>query len=55
MHYTGNTRAPVERTDLHDAAKRGDVEAVKRLISDSSVDKNQQNMNVRLFLILRTL
>ena len=55
FHYTGNARAPVERTDLHDAAKRGDVEAIKRLISNSSVDKNLRNMNVRLFLTLYTM
>ena len=35
-------RAPQERTRLHDAAQRGDVEEVRRLLSDTSININSQ-------------
>ena len=43
-------RAPQERTRLHDAAQRGDVEEVRRLLSDTSININSQTEMVSCIL-----
>ena len=39
-------RAPLERTELHDAAERGEVERVQRLLSTGSVSINSRTVIV---------
>ena len=47
--YSGHCRAPLERTELHDAAERGEVERVQRLLSTGSLNINSRTVIVRIF------
>ena len=39
-------RSPLERTELHDAAERGEVERVQRLLSTGSLNINSRTVIV---------
>ena len=44
-------RAPLERTELHDAAERGEVERVQRLLSTGSLNINSRTVIVSISIM----
>ena len=44
--FSGHCRAPLGRTKLHDAADRGEMERVQRLLSTDSLNINSRNVIV---------
>ena len=44
-------RAPLERTKLHDAAKRGEVKRVQRLLSTGSLNINSRTVIVSISIM----
>ena len=45
-YYIFFCRAPLERTELHDAAERGEVEIVQRFLSTGSLNINSRTVIV---------
>ena len=52
MFFSGNCRAPLERTQLHDAAERGEVERVQRLLSTGSLNVNSRTVIVSISIMV---
>ena len=46
MFFSGNCRTALERTKLHDAAERGEVKRVRRLLSTGSININSRTVIV---------
>ena len=46
--FSGHCRPPLERTELHDAAERGEVERVQRLLSTGSLNINSRTVIVSI-------
>ena len=51
MFSSGHGRAPLERTELHDAAEKGEVERVQRLLSTGSLSINSRTVIVSISII----
>ena len=51
MFFCGHCRAPLERTELHDAAERGEVEGVQRLLSTGSLNINSRTVTVSISIM----
>ena len=51
MFFSGHCRAPLERTELHDAAERGEVEGVQRLLSTGSLNINSRTVIVSISIM----
>ena len=51
MFFSGHCRAPLKRTKLHDAAERGEVERVQRLLSTGSLNINSRTVIVSISIM----
>ena len=48
---SGNSRPPLERTELHDVAERGEVDRVQRLLSTGSLNINSKTVIVSISIM----
>ena len=48
---SGHFRAAQERTELHDAAERGEVDRVRRLLSTGSLNINSRTVIVSISMV----
>ena len=51
MFFSGHCSAPLERTELHDAAERGEVERVQRLVTTGSLNINSRTVIVSISIM----
>ena len=49
--FPGHCSVPLERTELHDAAERGEVESVQRLLSTGSLNINSRTVIVSISIM----
>ena len=51
MFFSGHCRAAQERTELHHAAEKGEVERVQRLLSTGSLNINSRTVIVSISIM----
>ena len=49
--FSGHCRAPQKRTELHNAAERGKVKRVQRLLSTGSLNVNSRTVIVSIVIL----
>ena len=49
--FSGHCRTPLKRTELHDAAERGKVKRVQRLLSTGSLNINSRTVIVSISIM----